>query len=266
VKVSLQHDMDSFHAFSKLTTEIFPSTAILLAPSDEIFQIAVSKFEERLGQKLNDDIHETNPAVFESHHTKLITPPLNATKYQMFIHTVTYPIKFVIHMLVPDVCSGTSAAPFLRAFLSSFMSIVFLIIGSYAMVLSLEDLAKRLNIPDTVVGATISAAGTSLPSCIASQIAASCGLGNMAVGNVFGSNTFNILLALGFPWLLYTTIYGKDYTELSADGINESMIAMIGSLLLFLILVFFSGFKLHLWHAYVFLFLYAAYIVFIFFF
>lgn len=48
---------------------------------------------------------------------------------------------------------------------------------SYAMVRSLEELADLMNIPDAVVGVTVSAAGTSLPNYVASKVAAQQGFG-----------------------------------------------------------------------------------------
>ena len=50
------------------------------------------------------------------------------------------------------------------------------------------------------MGLTVTAAGTSLPNLFASLIVAKQGLGNMSVSNAFGSNTFNIFVALAFPW------------------------------------------------------------------
>ena len=63
-----------------------------------------------------------------------------------------------------------------------------------------------LGIPDTVMGITFLAAGTSVPDTIASVLVARNGYGDMAVSNSIGSNVFDIFLGLGLPWLLKTTI------------------------------------------------------------
>jgi Ca2+/Na+ antiporter len=52
------------------------------------------------------------------------------------------------------------------------------------------------------VGLTFTAAGTSLPNLFASLIVAKQGLGNMSVSNAFGSNTFNVFIALALPWFI----------------------------------------------------------------
>lgn len=57
-----------------------------------------------------------------------------------------------------------------------------------------------LGIPDTIMGLTFLAAGTSVPDTIASVLVAKQGMGDMAVSNSIGSNVFDILLGLALPW------------------------------------------------------------------
>ena len=86
----------------------------------------------------------------------------------------------------------------------------------------------------------------------------------MAVSNAFGSNTFNIMMGLGLPWLLYTS-FGtgfKPYSGLRDDGITLSVMLLILNLLVFVVVVLQSGFVLYRWHGVMFLVLYAAYILF----
>merc|ERR1712167_453355 len=66
-----------------------------------------------------------------------------------------------------------------------------------------------LGISEDLMGLTIGAAGTSLPNLFASLIVAKQGLGNMSVSNAFGSNTFNIFVALAVPWLVGAVIAGN---------------------------------------------------------
>jgi len=86
----------------------------------------------------------------------------------------------------------------------------------------------------------------------------------MAVSNAFGSNTFNIMIGLGLPWVLYTS-FGtgfQPYHGLVAEGINESVIILGGVLLVFVVVVLTSGFVLYRWHGILFLILYIAYLAF----
>lgn len=72
-----------------------------------------------------------------------------------------------------------------------------LILGAYWIVGSGAALARGLGVPEAVVGATVVAVGTSLPELASSLAAAARGLGDVAVGNVLGSNVFNLALVLG---------------------------------------------------------------------
>jgi cation:H+ antiporter len=72
-----------------------------------------------------------------------------------------------------------------------------LVVGSNLFVDSASDVALTLGISEGVVGLTIVAGGTSLPELATSVVAARKGQSAIAIGNVIGSNVFNILLILG---------------------------------------------------------------------
>lgn len=69
--------------------------------------------------------------------------------------------------------------------------------GGDLVVDSASEIAKRFGLSPTLIGLTIVAIGTSLPELVTSIVAARKGETGMALGNVVGSNLFNILLVLG---------------------------------------------------------------------
>lgn len=75
--------------------------------------------------------------------------------------------------------------------------LVLLVLGARFFVAGAVDLARLLGLSETVIGLTIVAAGTSLPEVATSLMAAYRGERDIAVGNVVGSNIFNLLLILG---------------------------------------------------------------------
>ncbi len=77
------------------------------------------------------------------------------------------------------------------------VGLAFLIIGSDIFVDSATDVAHTLGISESVIGLTIVAGGTSLPELATSIVAARKGQSAIAIGNVIGSNVFNILATLG---------------------------------------------------------------------
>ena len=72
-----------------------------------------------------------------------------------------------------------------------------LVLGSNLFVESASDVARQLDVSEGVIGLTIVAGGTSLPELATSVVAARKGQSAIAIGNVIGSNVFNILLILG---------------------------------------------------------------------
>ncbi|HEQ72219.1 MAG TPA: calcium/sodium antiporter [Spirochaetia bacterium] len=91
-----------------------------------------------------------------------------------------------------------------------FTGFVPLIFGANLLVDSASALAKKLNIPNIVIGLTIVAFGTSMPELIVNLFSASTGHSDIALGNVIGSNIFNVLCILGvsaviFPLAVKTT-------------------------------------------------------------
>ena len=72
-----------------------------------------------------------------------------------------------------------------------------LIVGGRYLVIGAIDLARVFEVPETVIGLTVVAIGTSLPELAASLAAALKGKSALAIGNVVGSNIFNLLLIGG---------------------------------------------------------------------
>lgn len=77
-----------------------------------------------------------------------------------------------------------------------------LVVGSRLLVTSAVDIARSLGVSELVIGLTIVAAGTSLPEAATSVIASLRGQRDIAVGNVVGSNVFNLLSVLGLASLV----------------------------------------------------------------
>lgn len=79
--------------------------------------------------------------------------------------------------------------------------LVLLVLGARAMVSGAVSIAESMGISQTVIGLTVVAVGTSLPELATSIMAAVRGEGDIAVGNVVGSNIFNVLGILGLSSL-----------------------------------------------------------------
>lgn len=109
------------------------------------------------------------------------------------------------------------APPLPRNLVMVFGGLVLLVLGSRWFVGAAVELAGALGVSEQVVGLTIVAAGTSLPEVVTSIIAALRGERDIAVGNVVGSNVFNILGVLGLSGVLAPSGIAVSTAMLSFD-------------------------------------------------
>jgi cation:H+ antiporter len=96
-----------------------------------------------------------------------------------------------------DAAGAPAPAGRLRSTLVAIGGLLVLLVGGHYFVDSATRLALGLGVSERVVGLTVVAVGTSLPELATSVIAAHRGHSDIAVGNVIGSNVFNVLLCLG---------------------------------------------------------------------
>ena len=95
------------------------------------------------------------------------------------------------------------------------LGIAMLIIGANWMVEGSTGIARELGVSEWFIGVSIIALGTSLPELTSSLIATKRGHGEMAIGNVFGSNIFNILMVIGTASMIKPlSITEEIYTDL----------------------------------------------------
>ncbi|MBD8891418.1 calcium/sodium antiporter [Roseibium litorale] len=111
--------------------------------------------------------------------------------------------------------------------------LVALIVAGDILVRGSVGIAKRLGIPNLVIGLTIVAFGTSAPELFISLGAGLDGAGGLAIGNVVGSNIANVLLVLGMPALIAATPCGE-------DGATRNSVFMVFVSVVFIGLCYFS--------------------------
>ncbi|HEX7047812.1 MAG TPA: calcium/sodium antiporter [Gammaproteobacteria bacterium] len=95
-----------------------------------------------------------------------------------------------------------AAIPLPRALTWLAVGLVVLLISSRMLVWGAVNLATALGVSDLVIGLTVVALGTSLPELAASVVAARRGEHDIAIGNVLGSNIFNLLAVMGLPGVI----------------------------------------------------------------
>ncbi|MFN8735430.1 MAG: calcium/sodium antiporter, partial [Betaproteobacteria bacterium] len=135
--------------------------------------------------------------------------------------------------------------------------LVLLVLGSDWLVTAAVAFARSLGVSDLVIGLTIVAAGTSMPEVATSITAAIKGERDIAVGNVVGSNTFNILGCLGLAGLVAPSGLPLAPSVLTFD------IWVMLAVAIACLPVFFTGREIARWEGAVFLGYYAAYVAYL---
>lgn len=132
--------------------------------------------------------------------------------------------------------------------------IIAIVIGGDLVVDSASAIAAAFGLSQTLIGLTIVAFGTSLPELVTSLVAAKKGETDMALGNVIGSNIFNILLVLGIAAAVSPM-------EVLMDNLIDDIILIAVSVLIWIFA--WRKKKLNRMHGVIMIAIYAAYVVYI---
>lgn len=125
-----------------------------------------------------------------------------------------------------------------KAALLIVVGLVCLILGSNIFVEGASAVAKALKVSDAVIGLTVVAVGTSLPELATTVVSARKGNSGIAIGNVLGSNVFNILLILGVTGLI---------SPMSIMGITTIDLSMLVGSMVLLWLFSFTKYTIERW-------------------
>ena len=127
--------------------------------------------------------------------------------------------------------------------------------GSDVTVDAATNIAQYFGMSDRLIGLTIVALGTSLPELITSVTAAKKGNADIAIGNIVGSNIFNILFVVGTTALITPVVYAQNF-------IVDSIVA-VAAMVLLLLLVINKDRKLKRWGGAILLIGYVGYFIYL---
>lgn len=110
------------------------------------------------------------------------------------------------------------------------LGLIAIVLGSDFTVTGASEIAALLNVDSRIIGLTIVAFGTSLPELVTSVTAAKKGCTDIAIGNIIGSNIFNILFVVGISGLV-----SPSPIAFRSDFIIDGIIAIVSVVLLFVL-------------------------------
>lgn len=140
-----------------------------------------------------------------------------------------------------------------KAVLFIILGLAGLIIGGRLIVTSAVGIAETIGLSERVIGLTVVSIGTSLPELATSIIAVRKKNVDIAIGNVVGSNIFNIFLILGVS----TTVAPL---QVSGNAFFDILVNILAGLLLFIFIFTGKGRQLERWEGMIFILFYIAYV------
>ena len=148
--------------------------------------------------------------------------------------------------------ANSKPMPTVKALLLVVVGLACLVGGSNVFVDNASAIAHSMGISDAVIGLTIVAGGTSLPELATSVVAARKGNSGIAIGNVLGSNVFNILMILGATGLI---------APMAISGITMVDLSVMVVSMVLLWLLSFTKSRIERWEGFVLIAAFAGYMV-----
>ena len=121
-------------------------------------------------------------------------------------------------------------ASLLKMLVFTIGGLIAIVLGSDVTVDAATSIAKALNVSDRIIGLTVVAFGTSLPELVTSVTAAFKGKADIAVGNIVGSNIFNILFVIGTTALICTVPFESKFMIDNAVAIFSGILLWAGTI------------------------------------
>lgn len=142
----------------------------------------------------------------------------------------------------------------IKAMLLIILGLSCLVLGGELIVKSATSIAQHLGVSDAIIGLTIVALGTSLPELATSCIAAAKGNCDIALGNILGSNIFNVFFILGMSAIVTPL---PTYSGLWLDA----LMVTLGSIFIMLFVYFTKKHEIKRWHGIILLTIYICYLI-----
>jgi len=159
------------------------------------------------------------------------------------------PLSIAFWLTIPD-CRRPMFAKFW--FFTFSNCIIWIALLATIMVWMVERFGVIYEVPTSIMGIFVLAAGTSIPDCLSSVAVARRGHGDMAVSSSIGSNIFDVLIGLPTPWFIYTAIlrpafgeeFGPQWVPVESEALAIYILLLFVMVALVITLVHLSGWVL----------------------
>ncbi|CAG9859944.1 unnamed protein product [Phyllotreta striolata] len=206
--------------------------------------------------KVEDGDEESN----DNETTSVWKFPSKSNCFSQGAWVINWPINFAFFVTIP---SGEKLKSKVWISLAFLMCIIWIGILSYVLSWMITIIGDTLRIPDSVMGITFLAIGAGVPEAASSIAVVKHGNGAMGISNSLGSNTLDILLCLGLPWLLKSSLASDNkWVNINSSGLQYSAFSLLVTLVAFYLAIWVNKFKLNKWVGLYTLIVYLIFIVF----
>lgn len=165
-------------------------------------------------------------SIFDKNLTNMFSRGDGITLILFFLVFIYYLISMMRNKTEDEVEENIMKLP--KAVFLTILGIAGIVLGSNFVVDSSSYIATALGVSERMIGLTIIAIGTSLPELVTSVVATKKGEYDIAIGNVVGSNIFNIGIVIGLPVALFGTIPNVTY------NVVDLVMMLVSAILLFI--------------------------------
>lgn len=131
---------------------------------------------------------------------------------------------------------------------------------SWLLVESAIEIAHILQVPEVIIALTVLAIGTSVPDLVSSYLVAKKGKGGMAISNAVGSNTFDILVGLGLPFVVVLA-FSDNGIHVSTEGLYVSTLLLLATIPAMIFILFIRNWEMDFYTGYFLIGLYIIYFI-----
>ncbi|KYN26792.1 Sodium/potassium/calcium exchanger 3 [Trachymyrmex cornetzi] len=171
---------------------------------------------------------------------------------------LVWPLKFMLFVTIPDTRYKRWKNWYSVTFI---MCVIWIAVASYLTSWMTTVLGDTIGIPDSVMGITFQAAGGNIPELVSIIILSRQGNADMGMSNTLGSNTLDILLCLGLPWMIKILLYQKDI-EIVSGALRFSVLSIVLCVIAFYLVTALCKYRLNKKVGVICLILYAIFLVF----
>ena len=188
-------------------------------------------------------------SIFDKGVVNTFTRSDGITLMLFFLVFIYYLISMSRNKIVPD--QEEEIKPLWQAILFAVIGMAGIVLGSNLVVENAKDIAMFLGVSERMIALTIIALGTSLPELVTSVTATKKGEYDIAIGNVVGSNIFNIGMVIGIPVSIFGGISKITFSYV------DLIVMIVSAMLLFMFS--FNDYKISKKDGIIFLILFVAY-------